>query len=118
MDALTTQIRPTSQRGRERIRLKKLSNDYFEAEIPERWGKRVLNIKVYDRSYITQSGGYKEANFTIQYVKNDGTVSVPLDNIKEWKLMPNPNMSIEERIEEIVNNYYNSKWWILRALRT
>lgn len=103
---------------RKYISIEKLTGGKFRAEIPERWGKRVLIINICDKGYIKE--GYKEATFNIHYVKNNGSVSKPMSSYLTWKLYPNPYNpyeTTEDTIERVVNNYFNPDFWILRALR-
>jgi hypothetical protein len=114
MNTLARENVTAASKKREPISVTQVGKCRFYAEIPERWGKRFLGVEVRDNP---NQQGCKEAVFTITYIKNDGTESSPGKPNVFFDLYPAPNTTDRDLVELVVNKYFNSDWWILRALR-
>lgn len=85
----------------------------YKAEIPEILGRRVITISAYDRSDI--SPGVVKARFDI----SDLTINKSPKHLRStlWGMVDVRPGTERERLEEIVNEYYNHRSLLKRAFR-
>ena len=120
--AKASQQKDDKRKARERVRLKEAGEEafaaYYRAEIPERRGKRVISMMV-----LKPTEGEKHYSLFIGpvfYQNNDGTTG-RFRNLRSKELV---HLGIREGVdsktvvEDWVNDYYNHRLWLLRALRT
>jgi len=117
--ATKTIVVPTSimeTKGRPQISVTRIEGtSKIRAEIPEKWGKRIIIADVEDRSQVAE--GYFLVSYQIFNVHNDGRIDKsiyrhPTFNFHDMK----PGTELEV-IGKHINEYFNHRYRLMRILR-
>jgi hypothetical protein len=94
--------------------------DVYTAEIPERWGKRIVEAKAYDIVMVDGQGAKfgKELVIRSTHVKNNGEGRVTKKSHKATIMTgTQAGQSGAEQVEAFFNSRFNHRLRLVRALR-